>query len=89
MSAVWYVYLLECADGTYYCGVTNDVERRMDRHNGKLPGGAKYTQSRQPVTLLASCRCESKSAAYSLEHTVKSKDRSEKVAVLQAYVGYE
>jgi putative endonuclease len=89
MNAEWHVYLLECADGTYYCGVTNDVERRVDQHNGKLPGGAKYTRSRQPVKLSASCRCKSKSAAYSLEHTVKSKVRSEKIAVLQAYTGCE
>jgi putative endonuclease len=59
----------------------------MSRHNGQLPGGAKYTHARQPVKLLASCRCESKSAAYSLERTVKSEARSEKIAALQAYAG--
>ncbi|MDR2669513.1 MAG: GIY-YIG nuclease family protein [Desulfovibrio sp.] len=86
MNTEWHVYLLECADGTFYCGVSNDVERRVDQHNGKLPGGAKYTHPRRPVKLMASCRCESKSAAYSLEHRVKSKARSKKLATLQAYV---
>ncbi|MDR2819965.1 MAG: GIY-YIG nuclease family protein [Desulfovibrio sp.] len=85
MDAEWHVYLLECADGTFYCGVTSDVERRINQHNGKLPGGAKYTHSRQPVKLLMSCRCESKSAAYSLEHVVKAKARSKKLAILQRY----
>lgn len=85
MNAEWHVYLLECADGTFYCGVTKDVKRRIDQHNGKLPGGAKYTHARRPVKLLASCRCESKNAAYSLEHMVKSKARSKKLAVLQRY----
>jgi putative endonuclease len=85
MDAEWHVYLLECADGTYYCGVTIDVERRVNQHNGQLPGGANYTHTRQPVKLLASCRCESKSAAYSLEHMVKSKVRSKKLAILQRF----
>jgi putative endonuclease len=85
MDAEWHVYLLKCADGTFYCGVTNDVERRVDQHNGKLPGGAKYTRTRQPVKLLVSCRCESKSAAYSLEHLIKAKARSQKLAILQGY----
>jgi putative endonuclease len=85
MNAEWHVYLLECADSTFYCGVTNDVERRVNQHNGRLPGGAKYTHTRRPVKLLASCRCKSKNEAYSLEHMVKSKARSKKLAVLQRY----
>lgn len=87
MSGEWHVYLLECADGTYYCGVTKDVPRRLEQHNGKLPGGAKYTRTRQPVKLLASCGCASKSAAYCLEHRVKSQTRSRKIAILQACAG--
>jgi putative endonuclease len=86
MNAEWHVYLLECADGTFYCGVTNDVERRVDQHNGKLPGGAKYTHSRRPVKLMASCLCERKSAAYGLERMIKSKARSKKLATLQMHV---
>jgi putative endonuclease len=85
MSGEWQVYLLECADGTYYCGVTKDVVRRLKQHNGTLSGGAKYTRTRQPVKLLASCACESKSAAYRLEHMLKSQPRSQKVAVLQSH----
>ena len=44
-----YTYLVECADGTLYCGWTNDIDKRMKAHNeGK---GAKYTRSRLPVRL--------------------------------------
>ena len=50
---MWSVYLLRCADGTLYCGVTTDVERRLAMHNGKKPGGARYTRGRRPVTLAA------------------------------------
>lgn len=57
--------MLECADGTYYTGVTNDVERRVDQHNaGK---GAKYTRGRRPVMLVSTVSCDGRSAAQSLE----------------------
>ncbi|MDH4129664.1 MAG: GIY-YIG nuclease family protein, partial [Spirochaetota bacterium] len=43
----WYVYLLECSDGSLYCGCTNDIKRRVEEHsNGN---GSKYTRSRLPV----------------------------------------
>ena len=45
-----YTYILQCSDGTYYTGWTNDLEKRLDAHNtGK---GAKYTKTRRPVTLM-------------------------------------
>jgi putative endonuclease len=47
----YYVYILECFDGTFYTGVTTDIDRRLDQHNGKRRGGAKYTRSRRPVRL--------------------------------------
>jgi putative endonuclease len=46
----WYVYIVECADQTLYIGATNDVERRVEEHNGS-PKGARYTRSRRPVSL--------------------------------------
>jgi putative endonuclease len=80
----WYVYLLECVDGTYYCGIAKDIDRRIEQHNGILPGGAKYTRTRRPVRLLASRICENKSAACSLEHTVKDAPREKKLEVLSS-----
>jgi len=81
----WYVYLLECADGTYYCGVTTDIARRLTQHNGILPGGAKYTRTRRPVKVIASVACEDKSAACSLEYAVKAAARGKKLDVLLAH----
>ena len=46
----WVCYLLECADGTLYCGITNDLDKRLNAHNAGE--GAKYTRSRLPVTLV-------------------------------------
>ena len=45
-----YTYMLQCGDGTYYTGWTNDLDRRLKAHNeGK---GGKYTRSRRPVRLV-------------------------------------
>ena len=44
-----YTYIVECSDGSFYTGWTNDLERRMKAHNEGR--GAKYTKSRRPVKL--------------------------------------
>ncbi|MDR2743924.1 MAG: GIY-YIG nuclease family protein [Desulfovibrio sp.] len=81
----WHVYLLECADGTYYCGVAVDVARRLEQHNGLLPGGAKYTRSRRPVKLLASRECKDQRDACRLEYAVKSAPRGKKLNALSGF----
>lgn len=77
----WLVYLLECADGTLYCGITTNVERRLGQHNGQVPGGARYTQGRRPVRLIASRTCACKGDALRLELAVKSRPRPPKNTV--------
>lgn len=83
MSA-WLVYLLECADGTLYCGITCNLERRLAQHNGEQTGGAKYTRGRRPVRLVSSAGCASKSEALRLEHAVRTVPRKDKAAFLQS-----
>ena len=78
----WLVYLLECADGTLYCGITTNMERRLGQHNGQVPGGARYTRGRQPVRLLASRACCCKGEALRLERAVKSRPRPQKLQFL-------
>lgn len=78
----WKVYLLECADSTYYCGVAKDIERRVAEHNGLRAGGAKYTRSRRPVKLLAFTICRDKQEAYRLEYAVKAAPRGKKLIML-------
>jgi len=70
------VYVLECADGSLYTGYTTDVERRVAEHDAGE--GAKYTRGRTPVELRHVERFDSRSAALSREHEIKSLSRSEK-----------
>ena len=82
-AAIWYVYLLECGDGTLYCGITRDLARRVAQHNGLLPGGARYTRGRRPVRLTASRPCPDKGAALRLERAVKARPRAQKLLLLR------
>ena len=83
-TRVWCVYLLTCADGTFYCGVTNDLPRRLDMQNGRLAGGAKYTRGRRPVTLTACTEGLTQGEALRLEARVKKAPRAAKLALLTA-----
>lgn len=84
---MWYVYLVRCADDTLYCGITTDVQRRLDEHNGLKPGGARYTQSRRPVCLELYVEQPDRSAASSLEKKIQKLPRSRKMAFLAAMQG--
>jgi putative endonuclease len=76
-----YVYIVECADGTYYTGYTTDVERRLDEHNAGT--GAKYTRGRQPVTLVHSETYDSQSAAMRREYAIKQLRRPAKERLIR------
>jgi putative endonuclease len=76
-----YVYVLECADGTFYTGYTTDPERRVREHD--TGEGAKYTRGRTPVELRHVERFESRSAAMSREYEVKQLSRGEKERLVE------
>jgi putative endonuclease len=71
-----WVYLLCCADGTYYTGYTTDVERRIAEHNAG--DGAKYTAGRTPVELVHAEGHPTRSAALTREHEIKAMNREVK-----------
>jgi putative endonuclease len=77
---VHHVYVLSCADGTYYTGYTTDVDRRVAEHDAGE--GAKYTRGRTPVDLVHVETFESRSAAMSREAEIKSLSRAEKEALV-------
>lgn len=76
-----YTYILKCADGTLYCGWTNDLEKRLKAHNdGK---GAKYTRSRLPVTLVYYEEFDSSVEAQKREYRIKKLTRQEKLKLIE------
>lgn len=77
---MWYVYMVQCNDGTLYTGVTTDVSRRVSEHNDPKKG-AKYTKARQPVTLVYSQSASNRSAAQVEEARLKKLSRTEKLAL--------
>lgn len=83
----WSVYLLSCADGTLYCGVTTDLARRLAEHNAGT--ASKYTRARLPVALVASAPSADKGSALRLELAVKKRPRDNKLALLLAQPGAE
>ncbi|MBR3665204.1 MAG: GIY-YIG nuclease family protein [Desulfovibrio sp.] len=82
MSTLWYVYLLQCADKSLYCGITKDLKRRLAQHNGELPGGARYTRSRRPCLLVGYASQSSQSQALRLEYKIKHSPKAKKAALL-------
>lgn len=74
---MWFIYILQCSDGTLYTGITNNLERRIKQHNdGK---GAKYTRGRGPVILIKKFEVETKSQALKMELQIKSLSKDEKL----------
>lgn len=74
---MWYVYLLKCSDDTIYVGITNDLEKRVAKHNNKT--GAKYTRGRTPVVLIKFFEINTKSEALKEEYRIKQLSRQQKL----------
>lgn len=78
----WFVYLLRCADGTLYCGCTNDLGRRIERH---FRGSVKYTRGRLPVELAYSEAADGRSAAQRREAAIKRLPRPHKLSLCSSW----
>jgi predicted GIY-YIG superfamily endonuclease len=76
-----FVYILRCADGTYYTGITKDVERRCQQHNAGT--ASRYTRSRRPTKLIYQEPYPSQSEALKREAAIKALTRQQKVALLR------
>ncbi|WP_313894772.1 GIY-YIG nuclease family protein [Psychrobacillus sp.] len=80
-------YVLECSDGSYYAGYTNDLERRISVHNeGK---GAKYTRARGPVTCIFNEIYETKQLAMQAEYAFKQLTRKQKINYMGGQIKHE
>ena len=77
----WFCYIVECADHTYYTGITTNLERRIDQHNaGK---GAKYVKGRLPVRVVYTEECENRSDASRREMQIKALDKDQKKELIK------
>ena len=80
----WHVYLLECRDKTFYCGIASNLQRRIKQHNGS-PKGAKYTSTRRPVRLVWHTDVLNRSIASKEEIRIKRLSRAQKKALIKNY----
>lgn len=78
----YWIYIVECADGTYHTGIAIDVQRRLLEHNGSKPNGARYTSARRPVTLVYEMQFASRSQACKEEARIKRLTRLEKQVLI-------
>tara|TARA_Y100000034_G_scaffold54708_1_gene67001 strand:- start:8718 stop:8963 length:246 start_codon:yes stop_codon:yes gene_type:complete len=77
MEKQWCVYVLECKDGSYYTGVTNDLDKRMKTHTkGK---GSKYVYQKGFKKLIVVAPCKNKSDAFKAEYQIKKLPKKEKL----------
>lgn len=75
-----YTYLLRCADGSLYCGWTNDLKKRLNAHNAGT--ASKYTRTRLPVEMVYAERHDSKQEAMKHEYRIKRLTKEEKEALI-------
>lgn len=80
MEQAWYVYILQCADGTLYTGITNDLNRRLKAHNAGT--ASKYTRVRRPVVIVYQEVTDTKGNALRRELQIKSMSRQQKMDLL-------
>jgi putative endonuclease len=77
----WIVYLLRCSDNSLYCGISNDINKRLREHNSSK--GAKYTRSRRPVKLVGISSEMAKSEALKLEYRIKQLPAESKISIFE------
>ncbi len=77
LKPIWFLYLLECKNGAYYAGITNNLESRFSAHlSGK---GARYTRANPPIKIIASKLYPDRSSASIAEAQLKVLPRSKKL----------
>ena len=80
-AQIWCVYIVQCADGTLYTGITTDSARRLQEHNSGTPHGARYTHTRRPVMLAYTEAALDRAAASRREWAIKQLDAASKRAL--------
>lgn len=74
----YFVYLLKCSDGSFYCGIAKDLDKRLKQHNGLIKGGSSYTRSKRPVKLIYFEKYKTRSDALKREYEIKKLSHKKK-----------
>lgn len=80
---IWFVYIVECADGTYYTGLTHDINHRIDQHNSG--SGAVYAWEHGPVELVYFEEYPTRSEAFKRELEIKELSHNEKKSLVDSF----
>lgn len=83
-KVVWFVYLIQCGNGSLYCGITTDVSRRFSEHQSQGPKSARYLRGKLPLKLVYQAEASDRSAATKEELRIKKLSRKEKLALIKA-----
>jgi len=81
-TSIWYVYMVRCADDSLYTGITKSLSKRVAEHNSTGKACAKYTRTRQPVTLVYYEKYDSRSLATKRELDIKHLSKASKEALV-------
>lgn len=81
----WFVYIVECSDNSLYCGITNNIQKRIDNHNkGYKYSKCHYTTSKLPVILKYMKEYEGRSEASKEEYRIKQLSREQKISIINS-----
>lgn len=83
MTTEWVVYILLCSDNTLYTGITNDLLKRLEKHNKGL--GAKYTKGRGPLLCVYAKDMGDKSSAMKEEYRIKQLNKTKKLELIKSW----
>lgn len=86
---LWFVYMLRCGDRSLYTGITTNVKRRLRQHRGEIKGGARYTRSRTPLTLVWLESATDRSEASRREMAIKALKVQDKESLIANYESVE
>ncbi|MEL4431874.1 GIY-YIG nuclease family protein [Shewanella mangrovisoli] len=82
--SIWYLYLIRCANGHLYTGITTDVARRFNEHQSNGPKAAKYLRGKGPLTLMYQEQVGTRSDALKREIAVKKLSRAQKLGLIES-----
>lgn len=82
VKGAWWLYMIQCSDGSLYTGVSTDVQRRYNEHNQQGPRTARYLRGRAPLQLVFSVEVGGRGQALKLEYRVKQLSRVEKLQII-------